>query len=75
VSPQKGETDGCGTGIVLIVIVLLMSSLAPSVIHAASLQEGETPNRLAVLGIGMFVAGVVITLLCEQWVDNRRSGQ
>lgn len=72
-SPQKGEVDGCGTGIVLIVIVLLMSLLAPSVINAASL-DGETPNRLAVLSvpIGMFVAGVVVTLLCEQWRKNRQ---
>jgi hypothetical protein len=33
-SPQKGEVDGCGTGIVLIISVALLALLIPGVIHA-----------------------------------------
>jgi hypothetical protein len=33
-SPQKGEVDGCDTGILLIIVAAVLTILSPFVLHA-----------------------------------------
>jgi hypothetical protein len=47
-SPKTGDVDGCGTGIVIVVLTLLMSLLVPSMISAQA--EDWDKSSLALTG-------------------------